>query len=113
MTEPLVEYWELYTSSMKCGRAERALNAALARAAKKMTSEFRKRKLRAGDDESIGRLIAELRDKIMEPVMGKYSEYGASDTEPRYHAGQGLNNAAKDYFGVPRSEDKSEWGDYL
>lgn len=111
--EPLVGNWELYDCSMKCGKAKRALDAAMAKAAKKLVAEFKKRKLHEGDDESIGRLIASLRDTILVPVMNKYEEFGASDTEPHFHAGQGLLNAAKDYFGVPRNERREEWADYL
>jgi len=113
MPEPLVKNWELYSSSMKCGQATRALNAAMTLAAKKLIAGFKRQKLHEDDDEGIGRLIAGLRDKVLYPVMKKYSKYGATDTEPRFHAGQGLINAAKDYFGVPRCANREEWGDYL
>jgi hypothetical protein len=113
MAEPLVKNWELYTTSMKCGKAERSLNAALNLAAKKLVAELKRRELCAGDNESISKLIAGLRDRVVGPVMEKYRDYGATDTEPYYQAGQGLVNAAKDYFGIPRSVHHEEWGDYL
>lgn len=112
MPEPLVKDWELYSTSMKCGRAKKALDAVLNKAVKKMIADIKKRKLRAGDNESIGVLIADLRTFVMYPVMKKYEEFGACDTEPYFNAGQGLINAAKDYFGIPRCRSV-EWGEYL
>lgn len=112
MPEPLVPDWELYDTTMKCGAAKRALDAAMAKAAKKLVAEIKKRKLFAGDNDSIGMLIASYRDTIVLPVMVKYSEYGATDTEPRYHSGQGLINAVKDHFYIPR-KSRVPWGRYL
>jgi hypothetical protein len=102
--KPLVDDWELYSATMKTGRAVRALNAAMNRAAKKLHSELRKRKLRLGDVESIATLIHQLRDSELLPVMRKFAVYGANDSEPYSNAKIGLISAVKDYFGIPRSE---------
>lgn len=112
-TEPLVKDWELYDSKRGSTRAVKALNAALNRAAKKLVGELKKRKLGRGDNESIGKLIADIHRQVMEPVMSKYADFGATDTEPRYNAVQGLMAAAKDHFGIVRKAQMFEWGRYL
>jgi hypothetical protein len=109
--EPLVTNWELYTCSMKCGKAERGLNAALARAAKKLVRLLKN--VDDEDDERIAKTIGDVYVEDMEPVLRKYRHFGAYDSEPCYNAGQGLINAAKDYFGIPRDQKRYEWGDYL
>lgn len=59
------EQWQLYTYSMKCGNAARALNAAVKRAART-----------EGTKPGFYREV--------EKVMCKYSKYGAYDSEPTW-----------------------------
>lgn len=72
--------WELFTSSMACGTAARALTAGLMRAL---------REIDAKAAEGYGP-TAETLNKLyrahIEPVMLRYSKYGACDSEPRNHA---------------------------
>ena len=69
--------WQLYTSSMACGRAAAALTAALVRVAKEIDRNVAKgyRPTEAG--------ASELYRTVIEPVMSKYASFGAYDTEPR------------------------------
>ena len=69
--------WELYTSSMKCGNAARALTAATIRVIK--TIDAYAQKGYAPTPEGASKLYRE----IIEPVMSRYSKFGAYDTEPR------------------------------
>jgi hypothetical protein len=63
--------WELYTCSMKCERAAKALTAAL------------KRAIRACGE---GKTTYEAMKEHFDPVARKYSAYGAQDTEPMVKA---------------------------
>lgn len=71
------EDWQLYTSSMACGRAANALTAALVRVAKEIDRMASKgyRPTAEGAETMYASTI--------EPVMSKYSAFGALDTEPR------------------------------
>ncbi len=83
------EDWELYTSSMACGRAARALTAALKRALLVVDKA-----IKAGTGHTDDGLET-LMDQHLYPVMSTYSSYGAYDTEPRYHAIHALRQASK------------------
>jgi len=69
--------WQLYTCSMACGRAAASLTAAVVRVAKEIDQMASKgyRPTEAG--------ASHLMNKVIYPVMSKYSSFGASDTEPR------------------------------
>lgn len=69
--------WQLYTSSMACGRAAASLTAALVRVAKEIDAMAKKgyAPTPAG--------AYKLYNDIVEPAMNRNSEYGACDTEPR------------------------------
>lgn len=69
--------WQLYTYTMKCGRAARALTAALKKAAKACTPNAQ-----GGRKMSAEAAL----EKYMYPVMSKYSSFGAYDSEPSYVA---------------------------
>lgn len=81
--------WQLYTCSMACGRAARSLTAALKRVIKAMDTM---RPLNAQN------VLKEM-DKHLDPVMHKYAEYGAYDTEPRYVARRAIVRAVCDKMG--------------
>lgn len=74
------EDWQLYTYSMKCGTAARALTAALKKVLVEIDANASKgyAPTSRGADALIGKHIY--------PVMRKYSDFGAEDTEPRYVA---------------------------
>ena len=59
------DQWQLFTASMKCGTAARALNSTF--------NDLSKRG--ATRDEFV---------TVMDAVMQKYSNYGACDSEPRW-----------------------------
>ena len=69
--------WELFTSTMSCGHAARALTAALKRALKTFEQVAPKE----------GPLKASRAAySIWEGVSEKYANFGSMDTEPRWHA---------------------------
>jgi hypothetical protein len=70
--------WELY-STMKCGSAARALTSALKKAVV-VVDKAAKDGFRPTEEG-----LYELYEKFAGPVCQKYSEFGASDTEPRSH----------------------------
>ena len=59
------DQWQLFTASMKCGTAARALNSTFNALSKRGANK---------DEFRVG----------MEAVMEQYSDYGASDSEPRW-----------------------------
>lgn len=63
--------WELFTASMPCNKAANALTAALCKALAFVGK---------------GMSVDEAMHKYMDPVMDKYADCGAADSEPRYHA---------------------------
>ena len=63
--------WELYTATMKCEGAARALTAAL------------KKALRA---VGAGATVPDALREHFDPVARKYADYGAQDSEPMRHA---------------------------
>ena len=69
--------WQLYTCSMACGRAAASLTAAVVRAAKTIDEMASKgyRPTEAG--------ASKLYQDVIYPVMSRYADFGASDTEPR------------------------------
>lgn len=66
------EAWDLYTVSMDCTVAAEALTAALKEAIADISEG-----LSSVDD---------VMHRYMHPVMDKYDDFGAADTEPRYIA---------------------------
>jgi len=71
--------WQLYTCSMNCGTAARSLTAALKRVIKKVEDMKMSEIKKAG---GLSRAITLASMNILDPVMNKYAEYGASDSEP-------------------------------
>ena len=69
--------WQLYTSSMACGRAAAALTSALVRVLKTIDSNVALgyRPTEAGAQNLYSTVIA--------PVMSRSASFGAYDTEPR------------------------------
>lgn len=68
--------WQLYTSSMACSGAAKALTSALVRALRKL--DWAKS---AGPMAPVA--VYDIYREIVWPVMVKYRDYGATDTEPR------------------------------
>lgn len=71
------EDWQLYTYSMKCGNAARALTAALVKALRIIDQHAAK------GYAPTSRGAEKLMGDMIYPVMNKYAEFGACDTEPR------------------------------
>lgn len=63
--------WELYTASMKCEGAARALTAALKKALRAVGS---------------GASVPDAMRDHFDPVARKYADFGAQDSEPMRHA---------------------------
>ena len=75
------EEWELYTNSMRCGKAARSLTAAL----KKSMRLFIK-------DTSISQYDAL---KPFFAAANKWADYGTSDSEPVHHAERAMRRLAE------------------
>jgi hypothetical protein len=81
--------WELYTSSMKCGQAARALTAALKKALKVVDAFVATGGIPNEDTLDV------LYTKYIRSVAVKYAEFGATDTEPRSEAFRAMERAAQ------------------
>ena len=86
--------WELFSSSMNCDVATKALNDAVDRCAKAVAQASAKR-LDVGK-----RTLLALYKKELVPVMSRYSRFGASDSEPDYHACATLRKIASAAMGT-------------
>jgi len=53
-----------------------------------------------GQETKVAKLIGQIFDKHMYPVMLKFDDFGAADSEPRYVGAQGLINVAKKFYGM-------------
>jgi hypothetical protein len=103
----LPESWEIYSSIPGHGAVTRALNAAAKRAGDSLLKTLRTPEYkdldpdyRKEDLKKVGALLASTWSKILYPVMAKYSDYGATDSEPRYHGGQYLVDVIKAFYGL-------------
>lgn len=109
--------WQLYDMEGAEGAAAE-LSAALGKATKELVRRIRKLNVDYdppwSDDaeEQIGRVLLDVTKRITWPVMKANSDFGATDTEPRYVMGQALINAIKDFYRIPRSQ-WTELGDYV
>jgi hypothetical protein len=70
-------------------------------------------KKKIGNGQSVGEIIGNVFREMVSPVMLKFREFGATDTEPYYHAAQTLINAAKESLGIDLDEYHPEFADYL
>lgn len=86
--------WELFSISMNCNAATKALNDAVDRCAKAVTQASAK-----GLDVGKRTLLA-LYKKELVPVMNRHSRFGASDSEPDYHACAALRKIASAAMGT-------------
>jgi len=98
--------WELY--DMKgVGKVARAMNAGMRKAIKQIEKDLGKYPY---DEAKWAKRIGAAYKKHVEPVMSKYSSFGAWDTEPRYHAAQGLVDVVKGWYGI---NGWTNLGDYI
>ncbi len=84
--------WQLYTSSMKCGKAARALTSALKAAEKALRKALKSVTTREAAESA----VYEAMRTHMYPVMNQYSSYGAYDSEPCWTATDYLNAVAEE-----------------
>jgi hypothetical protein len=77
--------WELFTSTMSCGHAARALTAAMKRALKRFE--------RVAPKEGPTKAFSAAYSEWLETAY-KYSDVGASDTEPRWVAQDAIQRFA-------------------
>jgi hypothetical protein len=78
--------WALYSDMKGVKQAAKALTAAL----KHSEAQARKKLVDLGDEGRAHEVLTDIYRALMIPVMGKYRNYGASDTEP--------NTIAKTYL---------------
>jgi len=110
-----VNDWELYQmpgSEEAAKQMTAALDAALRELHRKLSLEFRGADpaWNHKDEARLGEYLASLFNRVMRPVMRKFSQFGAEDTEPREVAKFALVYAAKEFFGVRRGVS---WGDWI
>ena len=85
--------WQLYTCSMACGNAARALTGALVKALRVIDAHAAKGY--APTPRGAEKLMAE----VIYPVMDKYAKFGAADTEPRGVAYSSMERAIEKMTG--------------
>lgn len=81
--------WQLYTSSMACGRAAAALTGALVRVLTEIDQHVSKGYAPTPDGAQ------HLYSTVIEPVMSKYAKFGAYDTEPRSVAYEAIERTVR------------------
>lgn len=84
--------WQLYTSSMKCGQAARALTSALKKAEKALRKALKGVVTREAAESAVYNAMKE----CMYPVMNQYASFGAYDSEPCWVATDYLNAVAQE-----------------
>ena len=111
---------ELYSRDPKSNEAAKAINDGISQAAKGIIA-FCAKAAKSGlfdpeysskSREALGKEMGRQYKKHVYPVMKKYSDQGATDTEPRYHVRQALIDMVKSWYW----DDPGEWtdlGDYV
>jgi hypothetical protein len=100
--------WQIYVGHEDAKEAAKALAAAAEKAAKELRDELKG----VSDHKVAAKIIGQVFDKHLRPVMSKYSKTGATDTEPRNVGAQFLIDVAKHVMGIPRDE-YTDLGDYI
>jgi hypothetical protein len=93
--------WQLFSDAPKVNQAAKELTTALSKAGVEAKKKI------TGDESSAaaGKILYEIYKKHVVPVMDKWSEVGASDSEPR--------NVAKDYLnGIAKKQGIYGWIDF-
>lgn len=85
------EDWDLYTSSMKCGAAARAMTKQL-----NMYLGQAKKDIRKGENSEV---VATSVRNNMYAFMSQYSKFGARDTEPEWVLVDAINSELKTKIG--------------
>ncbi len=82
-----IREWELYSSVKGSGKAARRLTAAVITAINEADERF--------GSLPVAKLLGDVYKKHVDPVMSEFREFGATDTEPRFHAQQTLVDFGK------------------
>ncbi len=90
---------ELFSSMKGSGAAAQEIIRQLKKDITRLQREGKKLAL-ADDIPGMAKLIGTIYDEGVYKLMLKYSDFGATDTEPRYHIGQALVDAAKSMMGI-------------
>ncbi|HLC21243.1 MAG TPA: hypothetical protein VJM10_03940 [Candidatus Methylomirabilis sp.] len=90
--------WELFTTMKGAGTVARELTQALRAAADEVRKEIEDSFL-PNDEDFVAKVIGDVWKRILKPVMSKYADFGATDTEPNSIARQALADVAKDELG--------------
>lgn len=87
--------WQLYSTMPEAKQAAKDLTAALKEALEALKLQL---KTTPAEIRDVSQAISKVFHSILFPVMKKWSNTGATDTEPRYVAGQALVDAAKAHY---------------
>jgi hypothetical protein len=108
--------WQIYDMP-GAAQAARDLTKALGQSRKLLKAALKTKDYKNLDPDwnrdqmgKVAKLIGKIYDKAMYPVMRKYTKFGATDTEPRGVAAQGLIDVAKAFYGI---SGWTELGDYI
>ena len=96
---------DLYSDKPGAKRAAKAISTALTKAAKDVLRGLGKIKDTYEDDRDHGKansIISAAFHKHVEPALSKYSDVGASDSEPHYVTRNRLVSLAKGFLGADR-----------
>ena len=106
---------ELYSGMAGANAAATEISKAINEAQAQITSRLDGIDVGRGwNDAGMGRaakIVGEVYHETVYPVLKKHSDFGACDTEPRYHATQALIDAAKDKLDLVGYY--SELGDWI
>jgi hypothetical protein len=97
--------WELFSDKPGAAGVAKKMNAGLEKAKKELDKELKE--VRYFNEEKVSVIVNRVYKKTLYAVMEKYSDFGACDTEPRYHAEQAIIDHVKQVYDIPRDDTLS------
>jgi len=94
-----IREWQIYDKP-GAGEAARELGKATAIAAKQILRVLKKPSYGGYDEARVAKMIGGVYKKVLEPVMDRYQEFGATDTEPIYVGQQYLIDIVKAHYNI-------------
>lgn len=108
--------WQIF-SKPGAGAAAKALTVALKKSQAVLLQSLRSKAYKdlepdweVDHENRVAKLIGKVYSKVLYPVMSKFTNFGATDTEPRYVAAQALIDTAKNFYGI---SGFTNLGDYI
>jgi len=89
--------------------AARDLGKALGKAAQYVLRKIKSPAYNSYNEKRLAKMLGNVYGKVLEPVMDKYRDFGATDTEPRYVGQQYLVDIVKNHYDIKGFTDLADW----